>query len=120
MIPSVSAMEAEESVLGAILSAASYDVAAGHRLLDRVSAVGLVAADFWRPSCGVLFDKLLAMRAADLPLDPVSVSFELEQTGAPDHILTTLHRLAKEVVAHTPAPHWAAIVHAEARKRASS
>jgi replicative DNA helicase len=113
-------MEAEESVLGAILSAASYDVGAGYRLLDRVTAVGLLPPDFWRPSCAVLYEQLLAMRAAGVPLDPVSVSYELEKAGADEHLLASLHRLAHEVVAFTPAPRWAAIVHAEARKRASS
>jgi replicative DNA helicase len=112
-------MEAEESVLGAILSAASYDVGAGHRLLDRVTAVGLVSADFWRPSCGVLFQQLVAMRAVDLPLDPVSVSYELERSGADERLVASLHRLAHEVVSFTPAPRWAAIIHAEARKRAA-
>ena len=119
MIPSASAMEAEESVLAAILSAASYDVGAGHRLLDRVTAVGLLAPDFWRPSCGVIFQQLVAMRTVDLPLDPVSVSYELERSGADERLLASLHRLAHEVVAFTPAPRWAAIVHAEARKRAT-
>jgi replicative DNA helicase len=111
------AVEAEESVLGAILSAASYDADAGHRLLDQVVAVGLVPADFWRPSCGVLFGRLLAMREARLPLDAVSVGYELERRGAEPHVVSALHRLAHEVVAFTPAPRWAAIVHAEGQKR---
>ena len=120
MIPSAASMDAEESVLGAILSAASYDLGAGYRVLDRVAAVGLVPSDFWRPSCGVLFGRLLAMREESLPLDPVSVGYELEQAGAEAHVVSLLHRLAHEVVAFTPAPRWAEIVHAEARKRAEA
>jgi replicative DNA helicase len=116
-LPSAAAMLAEEDVLGAILSAASYDVAAGHRLLDRVLATGLVEADFYRPSLGHLFAQLRAMRSVEMPLDPVSVAYELERAGAEPHVLALLHKLATQVTGLSPAGRWAGLVHQEAAER---
>ena len=43
-LPTAAVMEAEEDVLGAILSAGSYGVEVGHSTLDRAVATGLEVA----------------------------------------------------------------------------
>ena len=51
------------------------------------------------------------MRSLGMPLDPVSVSQELERAGAEPRVLALLHTLACTVVAFGPVAHWAALVH---------
>ena len=110
-LPTAAVMEAEEDVLGAILSAGSYGVEVGHSTLDRAVATGLEVGDFYRPSLGAIFERLVTMRSLGMPLDPVSVSQELERAGAEPRVLALLHTLACTVVAFGPVAHWAALVH---------
>lgn len=119
-LPTAAVMAAEEDVLGAILSAASYDVEAGHRTLDRVAATGLEPDDFYKRSLGALYGRLVTMRSLRLPLDPVSVSAELERAGAEPRVLGLLHGLAHQVVAFSPAVRWASIVHDSANGGSSN
>lgn len=116
-LPTAAVMEAEENVLGAVLSAASYDVAAGHGILDRAVATELVAGDFYRPTLGTIFGRMVSMRSLELPLDPVSVGHELERAGAEPRVLSLLHTLAAQVVAFSPVAHWATLVHESAHGR---
>jgi hypothetical protein len=64
----------EESVLGAILNAASFSKDAGHKVCDRVVETGLLPEMFYVRSYGALFHALVVQRLAGLPLDPVSVA----------------------------------------------
>jgi replicative DNA helicase len=119
-IPTTAECLAEEYVVAALLSAASYSPEAGHRLVDEVLATGLLPEYFWRPSVGLLFALVCRMRVLGVPGDPVSVAAELEQDGAAEHVLGCLFRLAHEVVAFTPAARWAAIVVAAAERRGNA
>ena len=113
-----SAAEAAEfGVLGAVLSAASYDLEAGFRVVDRVVATGLDPIDFYYPANGILFGVLVDRREHGRPVDPVSVASELEQRDAEPHVLGRLHRLAYEVTNFSSAAHWAEIVVVAARRR---
>jgi replicative DNA helicase len=103
-------LDAERSVLGAVLAAGSLDRDAGFRTLDLVIATGLDPNDFYVASLGTLFSRLIDHRERELPLDPVNVAYELEKDGAEPSTVGRLHQLAHEVVAITPAPRWAAIV----------
>jgi replicative DNA helicase len=114
--PEQAALDAERGVIGAIIAAASLDVGAGHRVLDRVVATGLDPNDFYVASFGALYARLVAMRERELPLDPVSVAYELEREGAEPVVVARLHQLAYEVAAISPAPRWAAIVVESARR----
>jgi replicative DNA helicase len=110
-------LDCERGVLGAILTAGSLDVDAGHRLLDKVVATGLLPIDFYLASHGELYRLLVQERGAGRPLDPVSIADAIEREGGDPHQRGRLAALAFEVTAVTPAPHWAAIVGRHARLR---
>jgi replicative DNA helicase len=116
-VPLQSELDAERSVLGAVLAAGSLDVEAGHRTLERIIATGLDPEDFFLRSHGTLYAALIDMHHRGHPLDPVSVAYELEREGADPHALGRLRVLAHEVHAITPAPRWAEIVAKAGRER---
>jgi replicative DNA helicase len=110
-------LDAERSVIGAVLAAASLDVDAGHRTLKRIIATGLDPNDFYVASLGNLYAWLVALHERGLPLDPVSVAYELERDGAEASVVGRLWALAHEVHAITPASRWAEIVARAGRSR---
>lgn len=110
-------LDAERSVLGAVLCAACWDVAAGHRVLRRVQAVGLDPEHFCLGSHGALFGVLVSMADAGLPLDPVSVAAALDERHEDPHVLQRLRVLAAEVVVTSAAEHHATIVIEAALRR---
>ena len=110
-------LDAERCVLGAVLAAASLDAAAGHRVLEKIIATGLDPNDFYVASLGNLYASLVEIYERGLPLDPVSVAYELEHLGAESSVLGRLHQLAHEITAITPAKRWAAIVTDAGRRR---
>ena len=112
-----SELDAERSVLGSVLAAGSLDVEAGHRTLETVVATGLGPTDFYVASLGSLFASLVEIHERGLPLDPISVAYELEQLGAESSVLGRLHQLAHEITAITPAKRWAEIVTEAGRRR---
>lgn len=101
---------AEQSVLGAILSAGSYDVDAGHRLVDRVVETGLLPEHFWIESLGKLYAAIVEQRLAGRPVDPVSMAVALRAGETEATVLGRLEVLARTVTAFSPAPHWARLV----------
>lgn len=110
-------LDAERSVLGAILAAGSLNVEAGHRTLEKVAATGLDPNDFYVRSLGSLYAALLDLHHRGHPLDPVSVAYELEENGAEPDVLGRLRVLAHEITAITPAGRWAEIVATAGRRR---
>ena len=111
-------LDAERCVLGAVLAAGSLDVDAGHRTLDKIIATGLDANDFYVGSLGTLYAALVEFHHRGLPLDPVSVAYELEQQqGVGADVLGRLRVLAHEIAAITPAVRWAEIVTKAGRAR---
>lgn len=70
--------DAELAVLGCILSAGGYSPEAGRRILARVRGRGLVAADFWLQSNGVLYAVLERRADEGLTLDAISVADDIE------------------------------------------
>ncbi len=108
---------AERSVLGAVLAAGSLDVEAGHRTLEKIIATGLDPNDFYVASLGNLYASLVEIYERGLPLDPVSVAYELEEQDAEPDVLGRLHVLAHEITAITPAKRWAEIVAKAGRTR---
>ena len=87
----------EESVLGAILNAASFSKDAGHKVCDRVVETGLLPEMFYVRSYGALFHALVVQRLAGLPLDPVSVAAWLDGNAGTAVTRGRLHVLAKLV-----------------------
>ncbi len=110
-------LDAERSVLGAVLAAASLDVDAGHRTLEKIVATGLDPHDFYIASLGNLYAALVELHHRGHPLDPVSVAYELEEQDAEPDVLGRLHVLAHEITAITPAKRWAEIVAKAGRTR---
>jgi replicative DNA helicase len=109
--------DAERDVLGAILKAASLGAEPGHRIFDRALATGLRPSHFHAALIGELYGTLGLMRGRDLPLDPLSVSVELERVDSPRHTRAHLGSLAHEVTAFNLIEHRAGIVIAAAKAR---
>ncbi|HWH35764.1 MAG TPA: DnaB-like helicase N-terminal domain-containing protein [Acidimicrobiales bacterium] len=66
-------LEAEESLLGAMLLSKDAIVAA--------SELGVTAADFYKPVHGHIFDAITSLYAAGEPADPVTVAETLRRSG---------------------------------------
>ena len=110
-------VDLEASVCGAILFAAALDLEAGHRVVDRVVATGLLPGHFWRQSLGRLYGVLVAERDLGHPVDALSISYVLERGHADPHMRGRLEELAHTCPAFTLAEHWARLICREARHR---
>jgi replicative DNA helicase len=71
-------MEAEESLLGAMLLTKDAIVAA--------TEVGVSAGDFYKPAHGHVFDAIVDLYGGGEPVDPVTVAEVLQRTGVLDAI----------------------------------
>jgi replicative DNA helicase len=96
-------LAAERAVLGAVMLSPSA--------LDRVSGV-LTPDDFYRPSHGVLWARIVAMAAAGEPTDAVSVASSLTHHGLMSNAggAPYLHTLIHEVPTAVNVEHWANLV----------
>jgi hypothetical protein len=113
-------LDAERSVLGSILSAASYSVDAGHGVIDRVLATGLLPEHFWLRSDATLFALLVEERLAGRPVDPISIAGALEFAHGDALARGRLEVLAREVTAFGTTEHHARIVLRAMHSRESS
>lgn len=108
-------LDAEESVLGALM------IAAGslHPIIERVVDTGLAAADFYRESHGHIYRAILALYAKNEPVDAITVADELERQQRLDAAGGTerVHELAALIPAASNAHHYARIVVEKARQR---
>src|SRR5919112_1078538 len=77
-------LEAEESLLGAMLLTKDAIVAA--------TEVGVSADDFHKPAHGHVFDAIVALYGAGEPVDPVTVAEALRRAGLPDDVRTAVDR----------------------------
>lgn len=109
--------EAEESVLGCVLCAACWDVDAGLRVVCRVRAVGLRPCHFWLTSHAQVFEAMLRLADADLPVDPISVAAELDREHADPYVVSRLRILAHTVAVVSAAERHARIVLDAAERR---
>src|SRR5215204_1999735 len=103
-------LEAEEAVLGALLTAG--------RLLTEVAAV-LEEADFYRPAHRAIWRAMLRLTDRDQPTDPVTVLGELEDSGELADVGggPFLHTLVAAVPTVANAGHYAQLVAETARRR---
>jgi hypothetical protein len=103
-------LEAEEAVLGAVLTAG--------RLLAEVTAV-LEEADFYRPAHRTIWRALLRLADRDQPTDPVTVLGELHDSGELADVGggPFLHTLVQAVPTVANAGHYAQLVADTARRR---
>jgi replicative DNA helicase len=103
-------IEAEEAVLGALLTAG--------RLLTEVAAV-LEEADFYRPAHRAIWRAILRLTDRDQPIDPVTVLGELDQTGELADVggAPFLHSLVEAVPTVANAGPYAQLVADTARRR---
>jgi replicative DNA helicase len=69
-------LEAEESVLGAMLMSANA--------IDRVAAIIRDGAAFYRPSHGKLYELMVRMHYDGRPVDPITVDAAIKDEGEPD------------------------------------
>ena len=103
-------LEAEEAVLGAILTAG--------RLLADVAAV-LEEADFYRPAHQAIWRAILRLADRGEPTDPVTVLGELDDSGDLADVggAPFLHTLVEAVPTVANAAHYAQLVADMARRR---
>src|SRR5215207_1020035 len=103
-------LEAEEAVLGALLTAG--------RLLEDVAAV-LEEADFYRPAHRAIWRAMLRLADHGQPTDPVTVLGELDRTGELADVggAPFLHTLVQVVPTVANAGHYAHLVADTARRR---
>lgn len=97
-------LEAEESVLGALMLGSPGPIAA-------VSEV-ITAADFYRASHGRIYDAVLALYAKGEPVDAITLIDELDRRSQLEDIggRARIHELAKIVPASANAAHYGRIV----------
>jgi replicative DNA helicase len=103
-------LEAEEAVLGAVLTAG--------RLLPEVAAV-LEEADFYRPAHRTIWRAILGLADRGQPTDPVTVLGELDDSGELADVGggPFLHTLVEAVPTVANAGHYAQLVAETARRR---
>jgi replicative DNA helicase len=103
-------LEAEEAVLGAVLSAG--------RLLGEVAAL-LEEGDFYRPAHRAIWRALLRLADRGQPTDPVTVLGELDDSGELADVGggPFLHTLVEAVPTVANAAHYARLVAETARRR---
>jgi hypothetical protein len=103
-------LEAEEAVLGAVLTAG--------RLLEDVAAV-LEEADFYRPAHRAVWRAMLRLADRNEPTDPVTVLGELDDGGERADVggAPFLHTLVQAVPTVANAAHYAGLVAEAARRR---
>src|SRR5215208_4475617 len=103
-------LEAEEAVLGAVLTAG--------RLLADVAAV-LEEADFYRPAHRVIWRAMLGLADRGEPTDPITVLGELDHAGELADVGggPFLHTLVAAVPTVANAAHYAQLVAEAARRR---
>ncbi len=97
-------LQAEESVLGAILLS--------REAIGAVSEQGLRPDDFYRPAHQHIFDAVRGLYATGAPADTVTVADELRRAGLLDQVggVEALHALQNATPAISNAAHYARIV----------
>lgn len=97
-------LEAEESVLGAMLLSREAIAAVMDARLD--------GADFYRPAHGHTFDAIVALYGAGEPVDPVTVADELRRAGLLDMVggAAALVTISARTPATSSAAHYARII----------
>ena len=102
-------LEAEESLIGAMLLSRDAIVAA--------SDVGVIAGDFYKPVHGHIFGAITSLAAAGEPADPVTVADELGREGISECSAADLMSLLTHTPASSSAGRYARIVSEAARRR---
>jgi len=101
-------LEAEDAVLGAMLT--------NPEAID-VAEEDLTVEDFWRPGNGTLYRAMVAMRAAGIDVDPVTVAAKLDSKGVlSDDGRDRLHALAELPITASSQRHYCGIVADAARR----
>ncbi|MEO1064281.1 MAG: replicative DNA helicase [Actinomycetota bacterium] len=103
-------LEAEESLLGAMLLSPSAVATSLERL---------TSADFYKPTHGHVFDAMQALYLAGSPIDPVTVADELGRLGTLDQVggVESLLRLQQLTPATSNAGRYAGIIEEHALLR---
>jgi replicative DNA helicase len=110
-------LEAEEALLGALITAANYGASGGERAQEALGAVR--AIDFYRQSHAKIFAAVTTLAESGAPFDSISLGAELERRGELEAIggRLRLAELSALVPACANAPHWARLVASTARRR---
>jgi replicative DNA helicase len=97
-------IEAEESVLGALLLS--------REAIGVVSEMGLAPGDFYKPAHRHIFDAVRSLYSAAAPADTVTVADELRRAGLLAEVggVETLHELQNSTPSISSAGHYAKIV----------
>jgi replicative DNA helicase len=97
-------IEAEESVLGALLLS--------REAIGAVSEMGLAPADFYKPAHRHIYDAVRSLYSSGAPADTVTVADELRRAGLLAEVggAETLHELQNTTPSISSAGHYARIV----------
>jgi replicative DNA helicase len=105
-------LDAEESVLGALLTAGSLGPDVGVRRARDVRETGLDSGDFYRESHARIYDAIVAVSDRGEPCDPLVVARELERKGCLEEIggRVRIAELSALAPAMLNAPHFGRLV----------
>lgn len=105
--------DAEQAVLGSMVLSRTA-------VLDVVDVVDGVKYPFYRPANETIFDTMLALYANGQPLDPITVSNQLQQAGVLDKVGGRLYisKLVASVPTAAHAGHYAEVLRNKALLRA--
>lgn len=106
-------IDAEQAVLGSMMLARTA-------VLDVVDVVDGVKQPFYRPTHDSIFNTMLALYANGQPLDPITVSNQLQQEGILDRVGggSYIHQLINAVPTAAHAAHYAEVLRNKALLRA--
>jgi replicative DNA helicase len=103
-----SALEAEESLLGAMLLSSDAVM---------IAAESVMPEDFYRPLHGQIFSAILALANSGEPVDYVTVQAKLQEHGAQSIELSILSSLQINTPSASNAQHYADLVREKAQQR---
>jgi replicative DNA helicase len=111
-------LDAEESLLGALLTA-GVDGASGHARIAEVVAMLEPEHFYRRERGGLVFASIARLHVAGHPIDPISVAAEIEACGELERVggRGRIHELAAIAPTWTNARHHAGLVLEAARRR---
>ncbi|MGW1270080.1 replicative DNA helicase [Streptomyces sp. NPDC002491] len=110
---------AEQAVIGSLLLSGSPG-SASYQFFAETFETGIVAEEYYRPAHATIHRAICGLRAADHPVDAVTVADELTRRGELTRVggASYLHTCVEAVPSAAHGPHYAEIVRAKAYRRA--
>lgn len=110
-------LDAEEAVLGALITAGGLGHERARAVLVDVDGAGLDSSAFYRPTHRDVFSTIRLLVERGEPCDAISVAAELQRQGKGEELKVRIHELSALAPATANAGHHAAIVVEQAIRR---